>query len=74
MGTDMNSIGVFDGSGRKSNIVGTSATGFGFDVPTTVSDTTPFTVMAGDTRHFQDWHRDNPAGTSNFSIRLSVDF
>ncbi|MCP5020768.1 MAG: hypothetical protein GY930_03235 [bacterium] len=75
-GTDMNSIGGFNGSGVMINAVGTSTTGFGFDVPNTVPATVPVTIMAGDTWHFQGWYRDTPAGvgTSNFTNGLSVTF
>ncbi|MDF1836909.1 MAG: hypothetical protein P1V35_03490 [Planctomycetota bacterium] len=75
-GTDMNSIGGFDASGTMINASGTSTTGFGFDVPTTIPDSVPIAIMAGDTWHFQTWYRDTPAGagTSNFSNGLSVIF
>ncbi len=72
-GTSMNSIGGFDASGTLVNSVGTSATGTGFDIPSTI---TSFAIMAGDTWHFQCWYRDTLAGvgSSNFSSALSVTF
>jgi hypothetical protein len=75
-GTDMNSIGGFNASGVMINAVGTSATGFGFDVPSTIPAAVPVTTMAGDTWHFQGWYRDTPAGSgfSNFTNGLSVTF
>ncbi len=75
-GTDMNSIGGFDASGMMINAVGTSTTGFGFDVPSMIPGTVPITIMAGDTWHFQGWYRDTPSGTghSNFTNGLSVTF
>jgi hypothetical protein len=75
-GTDMDSIGGFDASGTMINAVGTSITGFGFDVPGTIPDTVPLTIMAGDTWHFHAWYRDTPAGSgsSNFTNGLSVTF
>ncbi len=75
-GTDMNSIGGFDAFGVMINASGTSTTGFGFDVPTTIPATVPILIMAGDTWHFQAWYRDTPAavGSSNFTNGLSVMF
>ncbi|MCP5021382.1 MAG: hypothetical protein GY930_06360 [bacterium] len=75
-GTDMNSIGGFDATGTMINAVGTSTTGFGFDVPSTIPAAPPITIMAGETWHFQAWFRDTPAGvgTSNFTNGLSVTF
>jgi hypothetical protein len=74
--TPMNSIGGFAASGTWINAVGTSTTGFGFDVPTMIPAAVPFAIMAGDTWHFQGWYRDTPAGVgqSNFSNGLSVTF
>ncbi|MCA9000719.1 MAG: hypothetical protein KDB61_02265 [Planctomycetes bacterium] len=75
-GSDMLSVGFFDGGGNLQNVSGTSTTGYGYDVPTTIPGTVPFAIMAGDTWHFQCWHRDTPAGvgSSNFSNGLSVTF
>ncbi len=75
-GTNMNSIGGFDASGTMVNASGTSSTGFGFDVPSTIPDIVPIAIMAGDTWHFQGWYRDTPAGsgTSNFTNGLGVTF
>ncbi|MCA9002899.1 MAG: hypothetical protein KDB61_13325, partial [Planctomycetes bacterium] len=76
--TDMSSIGGFDAAGDWINVAGTATStgGFGFDVPSMIPGTVPFAIMAGDTWHFQVWHRDTPAaaGSSNFSNGLSVTF
>jgi formylglycine-generating enzyme required for sulfatase activity len=75
-GGAMHSVGQFDASGVLDNLVGTSTTGTGYDVPLMVPDSVPITIMGGDTWHFQVWYRDTPAGvgTSNFSTGLSVTF
>ncbi|MDF1837464.1 MAG: hypothetical protein P1V35_06340, partial [Planctomycetota bacterium] len=75
-GTPMNSIGGFDAAGTMINASGTSTTGFGFDVPSTIPDSIPITIMTGDTWHFQGWYRDTAAGagSSNFTNGLSVTF
>ncbi len=75
-GGEWNSLGRFDSSGVLQNLVGTSTTGSGYDVPLTVPDTVPVTILSGDTWNFQLWYRDTPAGlgTSNFSTGLSVTF
>jgi hypothetical protein len=75
-GGTSNSIGLFDASGVWQNYFGTSTTGYGFDVPTTIPSGVPILIMAGDTWHFQGWYRDTPAGSgqSNFSNGLSVTF
>ncbi len=77
----LNSLGVFDGSGALQNIVGTSATGSGFDVPSQL----PFapagqTILSGSTWYFQCWFRDqvpplpNPGSSANFSNVAMVPF
>lgn len=73
MGTSSNSIGYFDATGEFVNMSGTSASGYGFDVPETASimGAPPFTV--GTTWHFQLWHRDGP-GAANLSNAASVTF
>ncbi len=75
-GTEWNSLGRFDNAGVLQNLVGTSMVGSGYDVPLTVPDAVPVTIMSGDSWHFQLWYRDTPAGigTSNFSTGLSVTF
>ncbi len=75
-GGEWNSLGRFSNSGVLQNLVGTSTTGYGYDVPLTVPDTVPITIMSGDSWHFQLWYRDTPAGvgTSNFSTGLTVTF
>lgn len=75
-GGPSNSIGRFDAAGILQNLVGTSASGSGFDVPSIIPASTPINITSGSTWHFQAWHRDTPAGsgTSNFSNGLSVTF
>jgi hypothetical protein len=77
-GGDQNSIGIFDASGILQNLAGTSSTGTGFDVPSTIPITpvSSIVIVAGSTFHFQVWHRDTPAGSgqSNLSNGLSVTF
>jgi hypothetical protein len=75
-GTDMNSIGGFDGTGTWINVSSTSTTGFGFDVPATIPAGVPIVITAGDTWQFQGWYRDTAAasGSSNFTNGLSVTF
>ncbi len=68
-----NSIGIFDATGRLINGVGTSTSGTGFDVPSTVPIPGLPTIMAGDVWHFQLWHRETNSG-SNLSNGLSVRF
>ncbi|MDF1839454.1 MAG: hypothetical protein P1V35_16420 [Planctomycetota bacterium] len=76
MGPLHNSIGQFDPAGILQNLAGTSSVGSGFDVPDTVPILGTPLIMAGDTWHFQVWHRDIAAGptASNFSNGLSVTF
>ncbi len=76
-GGELNSVGRFDTSGVLQNLVGTSTTGSGFDVPAnkpTWGGTEP--ILSGQTWYFQFWHRDTPAGvgSSNFSNGLCVTF
>lgn len=75
-GTLSNSIGRFDGMGVLQNLVMTSFTGFGFDVPDTIPASMPIIVASGSTWHFQVWHRDSAmvSSGSNFSNGLSVMF
>ncbi|MCB9908356.1 MAG: hypothetical protein H6830_11610 [Planctomycetes bacterium] len=68
-----NSLGIFDAAGVLQNLLGTSATGSGFDVPASLPLAGSPTLHAGDTWHFQLWHRES-AGASNFSNGLSVVF
>ena len=70
------SIGVFDAAGVLQNLVGTSTVGSGFDVPTTVPVTGSPTITAGETWHFQLWHRDFVGGqsSSNTTGGVAVSF
>ena len=72
-GSQFNSLGQFDAAGVLQNQVGTSATGPGFDVPTSVPIAGSPQIMVGQTWHFQLWHRET-GGLSNFSNGLSVTF
>ena len=72
-GGQFNSLGRFDAAGVLQNQVGTSSTGSGYDVPTTVPISGSPQIMAGETWHFQLWHRE-AAGQSNFSNGMSVTF
>jgi len=67
-----NSVGQFDGSGQFQNSVGTSSIGTGFDLPGNVPVLNT-TIQAGDTYHFQLWHREG-GGSSNFSNGMSITF
>ena len=67
-----NSIGRFDSTGYLENLVGTSQTGFGFDVPTALPGF-GLSIGPGDTWHFQAWSRD-VGGQSNWSNGASVMF
>ena len=58
-----NSVGQFDGNGVLQNLVGTSTSGSGFDVPMTLPFTGDPTILAGETFYFQAWFRDNTAGS-----------
>jgi hypothetical protein len=71
-----NSVGRFDADGVLQNLVGTSGSGSGFDVPLSIPSNVPAPIVAGDTWHFQTWFRDTAAGvgTSNFSNGLTVRF
>lgn len=75
-GTPSNSIGAFNSAGILQNLAGTSQSGSGFDVPSTIPGGVPIMIMSGDTWHFQVWHRDTVAmvSTSNLSNGLSVTF
>ncbi|MFT4649003.1 MAG: hypothetical protein ACI9X4_002237 [Glaciecola sp.] len=69
------SICIFDAFGVMQNLSGTatSSGGTGFDVPTATPIPIGGTINAGDTYHFQLWHRDIPT-TSNFSNAITVTF
>lgn len=67
-----NSLGQFDAQGAFQNLVGTSSTGLGYDVPLSIPGLGG-TIQSGQTLHFQLWHRE-PAGASHLSQGLSVTF
>jgi hypothetical protein len=55
----LNSVGVFDASGTLQNLVGTSTTGSGFDVPLELPYSPPGqTIDPGEVWYFQVWYRD----------------
>ncbi|MEZ6004769.1 MAG: hypothetical protein R3F33_11360 [Planctomycetota bacterium] len=72
-GTGLDSTGQFDAEGRLANLVGTSATGTGFDLPASLPLPGSPLITAGQTWHFQLWHRDVGA-TSNLSNGVSLTF
>lgn len=72
-GSGLNSLGRFDANGVMQNLVGTSSTGAGFDVPATLPAPPGGTILPGSTWDFQLWYRDL-GGASNFSDAISVDF
>ena len=72
-GSRWNSIGIFNEGGVLVNFGGTSASGFGFDVPISLPIAGAPLISGGETWHFQAWHRDL-GGQSNFSNGLSVLF
>ena len=70
----LNSVGQFDATGNVFvNMSGTSTTGTGFDVPSTIPCTPGgLTIAPGDTWYFQLWHRDaDPRGMSSLDANLS---
>ena len=72
-GTQFNSLSQFDAAGMLQNIVGTSGSSSGYDIPTSVPISGSPQIMSGQTWHFQLWHRE-AGGDSNFSNGLSVAF
>lgn len=72
-GTSMNSMGTFDSAGIFQNAVGTSARGTGFDLPTALPFVSNPSILAGQTWHFQLWHRE-ANGQANFSNGVAIGF
>ena len=72
-GGNLNSVGQFDAAGVLQNLPGTSTSGTGFDVPLNVPIPGFGNIQAGETWHFQLWHRE-AAGASNFSNGITVMF
>lgn len=74
----LNSIGQFDAAGVLQNLVGTSTTGSGFDVPAELPYTPPGqAINPGETWFFQVWYRDQDslgAPSANFSDMIQVSF
>ena len=68
-----NSVGFFDAAGVLQNGFGTSQSGRGFDVPSTLPASGYPPITSGATLTFQLWHREN-ASQSNFSNALTVTF
>jgi hypothetical protein len=67
--TPLNSIGWFDPAGSFQNLVGTSSTGTGFDIPNWLPFGSIVPVQAGHVYYYQLWYRDMNSGVSvsNFS-------
>ncbi|MCB9907651.1 MAG: hypothetical protein H6830_08035 [Planctomycetes bacterium] len=72
-GGPLNSVGIFDPFGVMQNLVGTSTSGTGYDIPTAIPAPIGGVILAGQTWHFQYWHRDIPL-TSNFSNAVTWTF
>lgn len=72
-GDRRNSVGLFNAAGVWVNQVGTSNNGQGFDVPSWLPLPGSPGIQAGQTWHFQIWHRD-AGGQANFSNGLTVAF
>lgn len=72
-GGNLNSVGQFDASGVLQNLPGTSTVGSGYDVPLNVPIPGFGNIQAGETWHFQLWHRE-AGGASNFSNGITVTF
>ncbi|HRV82641.1 MAG TPA: hypothetical protein P5218_14495, partial [Planctomycetota bacterium] len=66
-------VGIFDPFGVMQNLVGTSTSGTGYDIPTAIPAPIGGVILAGQTWHFQYWHRDIPL-TSNFSNAVTWTF
>ena len=73
VGGSLNSVGFFNPQGVLRNSVGTSSVLTGFDVPSSVPFSGSPMIVAGETWHFQLWHRE-AGGQSNLSNGLSVTF
>ena len=74
-GANLNSLGIFNSLGVFTNPSGTSATGFGFDIPTELPPLIGGLIAPGSTWHFQLWFRDSGLGpTTNLSNGLSLTF
>jgi len=72
-GGPLNSVGIFDPFGVMQNLVGTSTSGTGYDIPTAIPAPIGGVILSGQTWHFQYWHRDIPL-TSNFSNAVTWTF
>ncbi len=76
-GNPMNSVGQFDAQGIFLNLVGTSQTGTGFDVPIDIPISFPanttYQVAPGQTWYYQLWHRE-ANGQSNFTNGLAITY
>lgn len=71
----LNSIGQFDSAMQFVNLLGSSGSGFGFDIPQTLPFVGSPTIQSGQTYYFQAWYRDLCAfPCSNFSNGIGVTF
>ena len=71
-GGALNSLGQFSSAGVLVNLVGTSTTGTGFDVPASLPNPPGGTIIPGATWNFQLWYRDG--ASSNFSSGIEAGF
>ena len=73
-GPALNSLGQFQGlQGWFVNLSGTSTTGLGFEVPTSLPGPINGTIDPGESWHFQLWYRDL-GGVSNFTNGVTVGY
>jgi hypothetical protein len=71
-GGALNSLGQFSSAGVLVNLAGTSTTGTGFDVPTSLPNPPGGVIIPGATWNFQLWYRDG--ANSNFSSGIEAGF
>ena len=72
---ERNSIGQFDSAFQFVNLVGSSGSGYGFDIPQTLPFPGSPTIQSGQTFFFQAWYRDScSTPCSNFSNGIGVTF
>ncbi|MEZ6019711.1 MAG: hypothetical protein R3F17_06285 [Planctomycetota bacterium] len=72
-GTPLDSLGQFTFHQDFASLGGNSATGYGFDLPSTIPLPGSPTITAGSTWHFQLWYRTN-GGSTALSNGVSITF
>lgn len=72
-GTDRDSVGLVDSTGQLRDSANSGPYQTGFEVPATLPLPGNPSIQAGQTWHFQFWHRE-ALGASNFSNGLSIVF